>query len=51
MENPNPVQLRAVKEPMASDGVAMREAVSLLNVRFWHKADMSRLSSNVCFWG
>ena len=20
-------------------------------VRFWHKADMARLSSNVCFWG
>ena len=24
---------------------------SLLNVRFWHKADISQLSSNVCFWG
>src|SRR6516162_2475512 len=22
-----------------------------LNVRFWHKADITRLSSNVCFWG
>jgi hypothetical protein len=21
------------------------------NVRFWHKADITRLSSNVCFWG
>ena len=21
-----------------------------LNVRFWHKADISRLSANVCFW-
>ena len=21
------------------------------NVRFWHKADISLLSFNVCFWG
>jgi hypothetical protein len=21
------------------------------NVAFWHKADITRLSSNVCFWG
>ena len=21
------------------------------NVRFWHKAAIARLSSNVCFWG
>ena len=21
------------------------------NVRFWHKADITRLSSNACFWG
>jgi len=22
-----------------------------VNVRFWHKADISRLSSDVCLWG
>jgi len=25
--------------------------VALHNVRFWHKADITIRSTNVCFWG
>src|SRR6516162_5145788 len=25
--------------------------ITRLNVRYWHKADIPRLSSDVCFWG
>ena len=32
-------------------GIRARRNLGGLNVRFWHKADISRLSSNVRFWG
>ena len=38
----NPLRLKIYKAEMLT---------ALRNVRFWHKADIARLSSNVRFWG
>jgi hypothetical protein len=34
-----------------TSGVWFAAADQRPNVLFWHKADITRLSSNVCFWG
>ena len=42
----------AVYDGLPGPGGRVRRAFAAEHyVRFWHKADISRLSPNVCFWG